>query len=706
MGFMVSRSSLLSISLMALATLATAQVLKSDSPASTPLTYAAMVLPAQDIYAALVAVKSGDGARARVIMTSTTDPVVRKLMLWALVDGAPASLSFLEAETAVRDLAGWPHIVKRELAAEQALNRSGLSNGGIVAWFSGRPPRTPQGVMALAGALRNLGQAEAARILIVKTWREVVFDEETQEIFLAKFGKLLTGADHLARADLLLYGPQGRAALDVVNLLPPEQRAVAQARIALRRDDENAAALINALPVQEQLSPGLAYERVLKLRDSGKTNEALALMRYLPTQLPNDAAAERLWHHGILVVAALQKGDYANAYAAAAHAGLANGADAANAEFYAGWIALSRLKNPKLADEHFERLQNVGQSPLTQSRALYWRGRTADAAGDLLGAQIFYGQSAKFNTTFYGLLAAIRAGDHQLSLGHDPLITTQTREAFEARDWIRATRLLDQVGAHETHKVFLLGLSEIASSATDEALLFDMARDEGDLGLAMRIVRNGARHGIVLPERGYPVRAAPQSPLAPETPLILGITRQESSFDPRVRSPVGARGMMQLMPATASSVARRMGLGNGNLDDPDYNMRVGSTFLGQLVNQFSGSYVMATAAYNAGASRPTAWTSVCGDPRGGSSDPLDFIECIPFSETRDYVMRVLEATQVYRARLAGGVAANTLEADLRRGGYSYRLTASMVPVTVEHGGAGVTLVTPALPPGRDPNQSR
>jgi soluble lytic murein transglycosylase len=169
------------------------------------------------------------------------------------------------------------------------------------------------------------------------------------------------------------------------------------------------------------------------------------------------------------------------------------------------------------------------------------------------------------------------------------------------------------------------------------------------------------------------LRSPPLGPDAPETAFVLGITRQESSFNPLARSGAGARGMMQLMPATARSVARRLGLAysSGALDNPDYNMKLGSAYLGQLVDQYSGSYVMAAAAYNAGPGRPTTWSSACGDPRGSAMDPLDFIECIPFSETRDYVMRVMEATQVYRARLHGGVAPLTLQDDLKRGAFGY-----------------------------------
>jgi soluble lytic murein transglycosylase len=336
------------------------------------------------------------------------------------------------------------------------------------------------------------------------------------------------------------------------------------------------------------------------------------------------------------------------------------------------------MRDPRLADTHFAKLQAIGQSPLTQSRALYWRGRANEAEGDAVQAQIFYGQAARYYTTFYGQLAAVKAGIRTLVLDKDPPITAADRARFEGREYVRATRALAEIGAKDTFKSFVASLSDTLPTGQEEALLVDLARGYGDQEVSMRAVRNAAKRGFILPERGYPVRTPPSVAGAPEAAFVLGITRQESSFDPRARSGPGARGMMQLMPSTAAIVARRLGVSYspGQLDDPDYNMQLGSAFLGQLVNQFSGSYVMASAAYNAGPGRPTAWVVDCTDPRASGTDPLDFIECIPFSETRDYVMRVMEATQVYRARLNGGSAPLTLATDLKRGGYSYSASAA------------------------------
>jgi soluble lytic murein transglycosylase len=624
----------------------------------------------QTLTAALNAAKAGDAARARAYMAILSDPAARKLVLWAMIEDEPDALTFAEADAARRELAGWPHEQHRQIAAEKQLAGAGLSPHDIIAWFAGQQPLTTQGALALASAMNASGQVAPATDVIREAWRTLPCDQNAQAAVLARFGAVLTANDHAARVDMLLYGSQAGAVQDLIPLLSQDQQALALARIAVRRGDPNAQALVDALPADLQNAPGLAYERVLSLRDRGETEAALALTGFLAQSMPQDAA-ERLWKHDNLANAALRAGNFRAAYTASAHSGLTSGSDAAEAEFEAGWLALTKLGDPKLADEHFERLQAVGPTTLTQSRAFFWRARAAEAMGDPVAAQIFYSQAAHFQTAFYGQLAAAKVGLTMINLGHDPVVTPTDLVQFETRDYIQAARLLSQIGARDTYHAFVAGLSEALTSGTDEAMLVDFTRGQGDQELSMRVVRNAAKRGFILPDRGYPVHAPPQGYEGPETAFVLGITRQESSFDPKARSGAGARGMMQLMPATAQIIARRAGLGAGDLDDPDYNMRVGATFLSQLVDQFGGSYLMAAAAYNAGPGRPAQWAAECGDPRSSSSDPIDFIECIPFGETRDYVMRVMEATQVYRARLNGGAAPNTLASDLRRGSYGY-----------------------------------
>src|SRR5580693_1021031 len=332
---------------LACAGLATAQGLSGDSPLAAAM--APVPDDTQSAQQALSAAKAGDGARVRRLLDETNDPLARKIALWALADATPEVLTWDQADAARRELADWPRPSRRQSAAEKLIDRSQLTPDGVIAWFGSDEPITPQGAMALATAYRQTGQADTAASVIRKAWRTLTFDEDVQEAVLARFGDALTVADHAAREDFLLYGAQGRAAQDLVPLLPVDQQALAQARIAVRRGDPDAQALIAALPPADQLSPGLVYERVMALRDHGDIAGALALINYLPASLPDERAAERLWKHGALVAGALQAGDIATAYQVAARSGLTTGAEAASAQFYAGWIALSRMRDPHLA---------------------------------------------------------------------------------------------------------------------------------------------------------------------------------------------------------------------------------------------------------------------------------------------------------------------------------------------------------------------
>jgi soluble lytic murein transglycosylase len=628
-------------------------------------------IEAATLRSALDSARRGDVVNARSAIAMLNDPVAKKIAVWALADAAADSLSFFEIDQARRDLAGWPRAQRRQLAAEKLLETSGQSPRQIVDWFGGAEPQTAQGAMALASAYQATGRSKEAADLIRRFWRDKLFEVEPQRAMLARFGGVLTQDDHIRRGDIVMYGAQGPAARELLPLLPPDHLALAQARMALRAGAANANDLVAALPIQFASHPGLAFERAAYYRKRNLETLALAQVRNFPTEIPFPEMADRIWDERYrLVLYALRNGDTAGAYAAAANSGLKVGGDAADAEFYAGWLALTRLRNPAQADVHFANLEQIGSSPITRGRALYWRGRAAEARGDQASARGFYGAAARYNTTFYGQLATEKLGA-PLTLEPDPIITQADRARFEGRDSVRAARLLYELGERDLFRAFVLALDDVLPTAQEQALLVDLARGYGDQDTSMKVVRTAAQRGFILSERGYPLRSPPLAMNAPEPALTLGITRQESGFDPRVRSGAGARGMMQLMPATASITARRVGVGYSAsmLDDPDYNMHLGQVYLGQMIGTFSGSYPMAIAAYNAGPGRPSQWVAFCGDPRGATTDPVDFIECIPFSETRNYVMRVMEGMQVYRARLNRGSAPVTLTADLKRGSY-------------------------------------
>lgn len=628
---------------------------------------------------AIDSARRGDVSGARAARDGLADPLARKVANWTLADSDGDSLGFYEIETDRRDLADWPRAAKRQLSAERQLEYAGKSPAQIVDWFRGDEPETAQGAMALASAYRSLGRPQEAQALIKHWWRDKAFDADLQRTMLSRFSDLIGQDDHVRRVDILLYERSPAAARDLLPLIPAEQQAAAEARIALRANAANANELAAALPPSVANSPGVAFERAASMRRHGMDTLALALVKDFPRDVTTPEMAKQVWEERRqLILGAMRAGDTRAAYAAA-DSGLTSGPEATEAQFYAGWIALTKLKDADRAAAHFAVLDRIGVSPITRARALYWEGRAAEARHDQ-AAQTFYQGASAHSTTFYGQLAAEKVG-MRLTLTSDPEISPADRARFEGREPVQAARLLYDLGYRDLYRSFVLSLDDILPSAADEALLIDLARGYGDQDLSMKVARAAAQRGFILPQRAYPFRSPPEVAGGPEAALVLGITRQESGFDPFVRSGAGARGMMQLMPATAAVVARRMGVSYSSslLDEPDYNMRLGSSFLGRLVDQFSGSYVMAIAAYNAGPGRPVQWASWCGDPRG-ATDPVDFIECIPFSETRNYVMRVMEGMQVYRAKMNGGTAPITLHADLRRGSYGYASASLLTPV--------------------------
>jgi soluble lytic murein transglycosylase len=681
----------LGASVVAVCTAAAAQQAATPGPGSGPVPYTSLT-PTSDvagIRAVMAAARVGDIAAGRAAINAMSDPLARKIGLWALADTSADSLSFSEIDQARREMAGWPRESRRVIAAEKQLAVSGLGPTAVIQWFGGQQPQTAEGAMALAQALADTNQTPAASELIRRFWRDEVFEADVQARMLARYGLWLTPADHARRTDVLLYGAQGPAARDMVRLLSAEDAATASVRIALRGGAAAAEGAFAALTPAQQLSPGVAFERAGFLRRRDRVEEAMGLASYMP-QAPVLSVAGRIWsERRVLIAHALRAGRTETAYALAANTGITAGADGAEAEFYAGWLALNRMRDPAKAEKHFAALAGIGSSPITRGRALYWQGLTARALGDPVAAAAFFGEGATHQTTFYGQLAAENAGIKVMNLGSDPVITPEHRARFEANEMVRAARLLNSAGAVDAFKAFVLAADDVVDTLEDQAMLVDLALSTGDQDLAMRAARAAATRGFILPERGYPLMAPPAIRTSAEPAFTLSIARQESNFYPAARSHANARGMMQLLPATARITARSIGepYSEARLTtDPLYNMRLGSSYLGQMIDRFSGSYIMAAAAYNAGPGRPADWVNFCGDPRGASVNPLDFIECIPFSETRNYVMRTLETTMVYRARLNGGTTPFSLSSELKRGAYGYQPAAvAQAPTEVAAG---------------------
>ncbi|GGZ40714.1 lytic transglycosylase domain-containing protein [Asticcacaulis endophyticus] len=662
---------------------------------STARPYQAAALPQAEmetLQSALRAAKSGNFSLAESLRSGLNDPVARKIVLWNILDNEGASIyGFATLDAARRDLIGWPRESRRVLAAEKLISTSGISPQQVVDWFNGAPPMSVDGAIALITAYDQLGKTEDARATARFWWRDQSFEALDQQRFYSLFGKYLSQEDHVARLNSLLLGPQGPASRAMLDYVGDRDRVVAQAAFALRAGTADATQKWEAALAASPNNSVLAYERARFLRKKDLEPLGFPLLTQFPAAPQNDTAINNLWVERLSYFReALKAKDYRAAYNAMNNGGFPNGEKKAEAEFFAGWMALTKLNDPARAITHFTSLEGAGTSPITQGRAHYWLGRAYEAAGDAANAQLNYQEGGQYIFSFYGQLAAEKAGLAQIVLTKDPVPAPADTERFNGRDMVKAAKILGSMGERDLFRGMVLALDDVLPNAEEQALLVDLASTYDTQDTAMRIARVSMQRGFYLPERAYPLRAVPNVK-APENAFVLAITRQESGFDPMVRSHANARGMMQLIPPTARAVARRMSLSysDAKLYEPEFNMTLGAYHLGELVDRFGGSYVMAAAGYNAGPNRPPRWIMECADPRGDGGDPIMFIECAQFTETRNYMMRVMENMQVYRARLNGGQAVLRPMTDLKRG-----MIIAYTPSLEDDSGSGETPTGP------------
>jgi soluble lytic murein transglycosylase len=366
---------------------------------------------------------------------------------------------------------------------------------------------------------------------------------------------------------------------------------------------------------------------------------------------------------------ALQEGNVSLAYRLAARHGMTDGTNFAEAEFLAGWISLRYLRDAKDAYGHFQRLYEAVSRPISLARGGYWAGRAAQELGYRELAASWYAGAAQHLTTYYGQLAAAQIGaDGKAAVLEDPRPTAQEAAAFDQKELVRIVRGLADAEAADFAKPFVLKLSDLAKTPGEHALVAALSGEISRPDLSVAVARRASYAGVTLLSLGYPLVPMPVGG-GVEGPLVLAMARQESGFDQNAVSSAGARGILQLMPETAKRVAKDLQIPFSQqrlLTDPEYNLTLGRAFLEDMLDHYGGSYVLAVAAYNAGPARVSQWVHDMGDPRAKEIDVIDWIEGIPFRETRTYVQRVLENLQVYRLRVGDRNLAFSLALDLKR----------------------------------------
>ena len=564
---------------------------------------------------------------------------------------------------------GWPQERAIRLAAEKAASANSPPAARI-AHFEAFPPLSGAGWYWLAEAYRAVGRGEDARRAAARAWWSADLPAALEPELLGGMGAGLGAQDHAMRAEALLWARDAAAAARLLPLLEGDARALAAARVAFQTSAPEAGAL--PVPAAVAGDPGLLMDRARWMAargDSAGARRLVASARTAPGS-PRDPLRWMRWRLE-LARAAQREGQYALAYAIAAnHATFAMGVDVSSRslaerdvftdlEFLAGWLALHDLRRPRDALAHFLRYEGGARSPVTRSKGLYWAGRAAEAAGDSSAARRYWEEATAFPEAFHGQLAHERLGrEVEVTLAPMPAVTAAERAALDADPRVIVAVALGRMGEHMRQEIFLRHLVDRATSADERARLADLGLRIGRRDLGVIAANAGRRQGDPLMAYGWP-----RLPLQADgwrSSIINGITRQESQFNRYAISRAGARGLMQLMPGTAADVARRTGDAYSLAlltADEAYNVRLGSTYYLNRLDQLGVSHVLAVASYNAGIGNVRKWLAANGDPRTGA-DVIDWIEAIPFSETRSYVQRVLENAVVYDAirRAEGAVA--------------------------------------------------
>ena len=621
--------------------------------------------------AAFALAEAGEWDRAYALAAKGNRPALTKVVTWIRLTKAQPVPAFEEITAFIEANPEWPAMATLRRRAEAAIDDT-TENRRVTDWFAAYPPLSGIGKMWLAEAHLAAGDDRTAVALLRDAWINGNFAYREEKTFHARHRKRLTGADHIARLDRLLWDGKRSAARRMWRRVDAGHRALAEARAALRAFAGGVDGAIARVPAELRDHPSLWYERLRWRRRKGRDESAREIIAALPDDLIEPVA----WWKEIHIVTrrAIAHGLISEAYEFANDHRQSEPLPVSEAEWLAGWIALSFLHDPDVAYPHFALLHTAVRYPISVARGAYWSGRAAAASIDPVLARHWFGAAAQFPTTFYGQLALAALGGNGLfTLAPPPTPNAADVAAIDSHELTAVVRALAESGHKDLLRPFVVKLLDIAVTPGQRRLVAAVLAAAGRPEAAVVAARRSARKGTALIEYGYPLIDQPRGSgpgAAVDDALVLAMMRQESGFDQFAVSRAGALGFMQLMPATARTVAKDLGLPYSKARltaEPAYNITLDRAFIATLLDNYDGSYALALAGYNAGPARVRRWVRLYGDPRLGDIDMIDWIELIPISETRNYVQRVMEAVAIYRYRLGRPAPVHGLLLDLQRG---------------------------------------
>lgn len=605
---------------------------------------------------AIIFAKKEKWADARASARASGDAALQSYVQWRYLLAPDNGASFSDIKTFLDKHPSWPKQDTLLIRAEQAIYRSPPAPDEIIRWFTLHPPQSGRCKKLLAETLLSRkGNKKQAEELLKDAWINGSFTSGERDTILKAHKAVLTQAVHIEAVDAMLWRGDTRPAKLFFSRVDDDHRKLFTARLRLLEGGEGVDGAIRAVPPKLAHDPGLLYDRMVWRHKQHMEDGVLEILALAPSDVPHPEAWWKIRKQYVREL--ILERQYKKAYELAKNHGQTEGEEFADAEWLAGWIAYTFLHDFSAAYKHFYALDSKVQFAMSKARAAYWAARAAEAHKQPDTAKKWWAMAHKYPGTFYGQLsfASREQPTSPFPLPDDPKPGKKITAAFEKMELVSLIRTLGKAKEYGTARELILYLIDTAETPEERALAATLGKDIGRTDYSVRAAKNAMQENTLLRKTGFPVIAHPgKSPI--EEALMLAIVRQESEFRPDAKSSAGALGLMQVLPATARLVARRnhINYSVGRLTQaPSYNLQLGSLYLAQVLERFDNSYPLAIAAYNAGPNRVAEWLEQFGDPRTGKIDMLTWMEMIPYSETRNYVQRVLENLQIYRAILSG-----------------------------------------------------
>ena len=583
------------------------------------------------------------------------------LLDWMRLTNDKSNKTFDELKDFIESRPGWPNIDLMKKYAEQQLSKEKISDDDVIAWFRKYPPKTLAGSMAYIRALNKKSKEQNASTekvalgkLIRSTWVNMTFQNDEAEDYLRFYGPWLSTPDHIARADRLAWDRKVRESEYMLKFIPADKKALYNAKVTLIKNSSSFTQAYNRVPKNQRNDPLFTLEFLRKYNEEGKNEQARRILLALPRTLPRP----ELWwkERETQIRRAIKDKQYASAYVLAKNHSLKEGTSYANAEFLAGWIGLRYVKVPADSAKRFTDMYRKVETGISKSRAAYWAGRSYESMGQPEKAKYWYGFAAKYPATFYGQLALYRLGRKDVPyVSFHFKVNDDVKKEYEKRELTQAVNVLMEVGSPKMLKVFLSHVLDKTITFDELRILVEKTQKTQNNELISIAKSTAERKGLPLIDENYPVLEDMVAHKDIEPALVHAIILQESSFNEDAVSSTGARGLMQVMPGTADYVARKMGIRSSEsmVGNADHNLVLGQAYLKTLSDRFDGNYVYMIAGYNGGPTNVDKWRKDYGEPNMKNMDEvIDWIEKIPFPETRNYVNRVLENLIIYRQKMS------------------------------------------------------